>query len=459
MFKHGKRSLILIVCAVIAIASVPIAVVCKKLFLIPLSFAYAAFFAANYLLIGDDLVFFVLTTYFVIAGPIDMLLLEITPINVLGVGYSYSYLFLSNTNRALYYQYFLHSIGMYELLLLSYSFFSRIVFVNRVKTVSLRIKTPIDNRKLLSKYLILVLYSAAVCFLRMTFQLDVPGKLPTISGAGIIVYLYRFVGLVLLYRCVEADLSGEKIQVGSIFVMLLDLIVISFSDILLDRRGPFFYYLLVIAAYLFCVDRESVIAFVKKRKVFIICGAVLLLSVFSVFSAKVRYRGTVSLSPLYLISRIIGIADGFVGLSYKNNVGDAFVKFSLADYFKNVLSLSANSANAVYTHEVLGFPATVQHSSSLPMFVGTFMYDGFLGYLMISVIFGFVFSLAAKRIRAFNRTKNRSDRIQAFVGCHLIVYATARVMGGGSERLIEVLLLPVMLFLYSAVIKVKDTEK
>jgi|GEM_PF-6170600 len=449
--KKRQTNIILLINAVLVVASIPISIVTNKLFLMPIILIYAVVTTVSQFVFKEDLVYYVLTAYLTAVGPVDMLLVDVTPINVLGVGYTHYYLF---GDRHLYFQYLLFSVGMYLLILLSYKIVSGFRGRLVLHTRALAFKTPISNNAPLIKYIAILLYAAVEYQLRSRFLLDVPGAIPVIRGAGIIVYLYRFFGTLLLFRCIETDLGSGEIKARNILLLLFDYFLICLPDFLFDRRGPVLYSLVVTAAYLLCVNRKNLIAFVKKNIVFVVLFVVGILGAFSIFTAAVRYKGLVTLSPLYLLSRLIGVADGFIGIDYMNSAGTGFINFSLLDYFKNVLSMNEISVNRIYTYVILGYPPSAIHTSSLPLFVGSFMYDGFWGYLMISLIFGIIFAVAKRCITTSAAYKNTDrEKIYAFVGCYIIVYATARVMGGGSERIIEVFVQPVMLLLYSLFVR------
>ncbi len=434
---------------VAVIASIIIGLGAGKAFLIPIVCIYCICIELSLSIFKQSIITLILTIYLQMIGPVEMLLLQISPVNVLGLNYTYNYLF---NDRSLYFQYTFLSVGMYLLILFFYNVFS--LSNTRIITskVLITVKSPISNEHKFLKYIILILFAFIQFQLRQPFSLDVPGKSPTIAGAGIIVYLYRFVGILLMYRCLCMDIHIGDLKIRNFLLLFIDYLLICTPDILLDRRGPLLYSLVVAISFIICVDRESFIGFVKKNTLFVFISVVFIAAAFSVFSARVRYRGVGTLSPLYIISRFTGVADGFIGLNYwKTNGG--LTTFSLLDYFTNVLSMGGKSANSVYTHLVLGYPSSAIHTSSLPLFISSLMYDYFAGYVMISAIFGLVFATAKKLIdHAKNAVNDKSYRIRAFVGSYITVYATARVMGGGSERLIELFVLPIMLLVYSSII-------
>ena len=78
-------------------------------------------------------------------------------------------------------------------------------------------------------------FSIVYYLLRVNFNLDVAGKVPTIRFAGVIVYSFLFLKIILFYKGINSLVENDKITIwdiiqGSIFIALLN-ITNNFTDL------------------------------------------------------------------------------------------------------------------------------------------------------------------------------------------------------------------------------------
>lgn len=440
-----------IINGIIALIAPVIAIYTGRYILFFISYIYIVAIEIALKLFGKSLILFLLTLYLQVVGPIEMLIAQVSPVNVWGIGSGSAYSIMQDDS--LYWHYLALSVLMYYVIMCSFTVFRyRSLMILRIKT-SLVLPDPINSGSFLLKYTVLFSYAVIIHYLRSTFSLDVPGQVPTIPFAGVIVYLYRFVGILLMFRCASRVLNKDELKIKDVLILFIDYFIICIPDLTHDRRAPLIYSLLIVALCLMCLNWSKVAGFVSRHRIFITVFIILFLFGFAIFTSLVRYKGQTRLSILYIFSRLTGVADGFMGYSYLSNSGQGFSRFSLMDYFINVLNQGSISANSVYTHEILGYSSTAIHGSALPLFVGSLMYSGIAGLIMISIIFGYIYSFADRLMRLAAFGVGNNSNLYAFVGSYICVYTTTRIMGGGSELLIELFILPTMLLLFYSFIK------
>lgn len=429
---------------VLIFASIIMVFVTDKYHLFPIILLYCLSF--NIVIATDDsLCISILTIYMQLSGPIQMLVAEISPISVFGPGLLFAKRTLLNS-AYLYWQYFFLSTGFYFLLYFFYKVLSHIKGIRAAKfgRINLRIDDMLPNNQLLIS-IILLAYAFLEYFIRLTFSLNVPGKNPTIAFAGVFVYLISFVHQIIGYMILGSFYKKKRITIGSVLVLVLNYFLLSIPDLMLDRRAPVFFLIIIAFLHMYYKEHEQFVSFIKENSFFFIILIISGLVFFEKFSESVRYFGQVDLPITFFLARITGLADGFVVLDYYNQVGaENYSIFTIPQYFHNVLINGSRSSMCYeYTHTILGFPITAIHSSSLPLYVGSLMYSNILGLVFMSFVFALIFCWTSKLINQYQYGERRSS-ISLYVGCYLAIYSVSLIMGGGAERLIEIFTLPIM---------------
>lgn len=440
----------------IVIASIVVILISNKTYLFPIVLLYCFSFDLV-IKFEQSLCIQILTIYMQLAGPIQMLIAEVSPISVFGPGLLYLRRNLIESEY-LHWQYFVLSISFYFLLLVLYwvinSFFNSITIVNTsAKGIDIRFDDILPSNVFI-KLSIVLAYALFEYYLRITFDLNVPGRNPTIAFAGVIVYLISFIHQLLGYMLLGNFYKRNIISVTSVVTLIIDYAILSIPDLLLDRRSPIFFLIIIAFLHMYFEKHDDFVVFLKKNRIFIIALIVLGLLFFEKFSEHIRYMGQVDLPIIFFLSRITGLADGFVVLDYYNQVGpDSFSVFTIPQYFHNVLINGSRSSMCyVYTHTILGFPTTAIHSNSLPIFTGSLMYSNIWGFIFMAMIFSIIFCWADRMIDC-NKSRDRHSRISLYIGCYLSIYSVALLMGGGAERLIEIFTLPIMFSVLNVVSK------
>ena len=399
---------------------------------------------------------FLITLYIQIIGPIDILVVLVSPMSITGVSY-YGYLELS-ANTDLLWQYCFHAIGFYYILMTSYYLMSMVRLKIQRKRETYYIVESTDeininsgNMKIgVNLWVLATLFSIIYYMTRITLNIDVAGKIPVIPLAGVIVYLFRFVKFFLIYRGIETMARSSCFSLSGFLSEVIYIIILNLSDILLDRRAPVFYCLLIFVFFLYVVKSEKTITFVKNHKVITIGSIAAVFVSFSMWSESVRYGETeTQLSVLYLLSRLVGLIPGLIGLNYMNNTYNVS-PLSITDYLSNTFGSRNSSINKVFTYDILHYSESAVHRSAIPLFIGSRFYENYLGYVMFPLLFGIILSYAQKLIKQ-NRgvsLEQKDAGINAFVGCYLTVYAVSAIMNGNGEQLIDLFTVPILFIIY-----------
>ena len=403
---------------------------------------------------------FLITLYIQIIGPIDILVVLVSPMSVTGVTY-YGYLDLSE-NTDLLWQYCFHAIGFYYILMTSYYFMSyvlRLRIQKRRETYHIfesadEININSRNMKIgVNLWALATLFSIIYYMTRITLNIDVAGKIPVIPLAGVIVYLFRFVKFFLIYRGIETLARSSKFSLSGFLSGVIYIIILNLSDILLDRRAPVFYCLIVFVFFLYVVKSEKTIMFIKNHKSITIGSIISVFVFFSVWTESVRYGGTeAQLSVLYLLSRLVGLIPGLIGLNYMNNTYTVS-PFSITDYLSNTFGSRSSSINKVFTYDILHYSASAVHRSAIPLFIGSRFYENYLGYVLFPLLFGIILSYAQKLTKQNKGVslEQKDAGMNAFIGCYLTVYAVSAIMNGNGEQLIDLFTVPILFIIYHTI--------
>lgn len=383
-----------------------------------------------------------ITLYIQIVGPIEMLLLRLTPFNILGNSYI-KYVELMN-NRNAYWYYFFYSVLMYELVV----FFCEIIcfYGSRIRWNKISLNLWGIKKKILctktSNLVVLIIIALITYNIRIKYNLDVPGKLPSISHAGIIVYGYQSFGLLMLYSALKAAFQEHELSVFDYLYGIFACLIYGLPSMLLDQRAPFFRVVVVLILYTYALETDRFTRFAKKRRYLLCTGVVLFLSLYQFLTTYIRYQGQINVSILYFLSRLTGIGPGIIFFAHIDKVGtDIYSKFGLMDYIDNTFGSRSNSINKAFTHDILEFPLTAQHLSSIPTFVGSLFYHGIVGVVLFSIMYAIILGISDVMIR-----KGKTD-YSKFLGSYLLVCTVMMLMGGAVEGVIELFAVPCIMSL------------
>lgn len=405
---------------------------------------------------------FIITIYLQIVGPIEILFVKITPISVIG----YSYLKFSGLleDSSLLWKYVLYSLLFYLLLVLVFELLSykkkTIQPIERFSAIHCSPNDYIKNNKrfkFIPVYLwaFAVVFSIGYYFLRITYYLDVPGKNPLINYAGVIVYIFSFVKILILYKGLDFIAKKSSINFLSLLQGIVFIIVVNFSDILLDRRSSVFYSLIIFVFYIYVMKKYSLTSFLKKHWLLTIFGIFAIFGIFSFWTENVRYSNTENqVSYLYLFSRLVGLMPGLICLNYFGDFQN-IKGFSIGDFFNNAFGARTDSINKIFTYEILNYPTTAIHRSAVPLFIGSLFYENVLGFVLFAVLFGAIFALSQRLIvseQPISYANKHLNEGNAFIGCYITVYALFAIMNGNGEQLIDLFVIPLMFLVYNYVI-------
>ncbi len=396
---------------------------------------------------------FLITLYLQIIGPIDILVVLLSPISVAGIAYA-GYVGLAEDTDLLW-QYCFHSLGFYAILILAYWAFSKLsiggIFGTRSTEDGIGTGGTVKMRINWSLWVFAIVFSAIYYLARVTLNIDVSGKTPLIPLAGVVVYLFRFLKFLLLFKGINRLSKATSFTVWGFLFGILYILILNLSDVLLDRRAPVFYCLLIFVFFLYVVKPNETLDFARKHKLLTVGAVILVFLLFAVWSENVRYSGKgVEISSLYLLSRLIGLVPGLIGLNYINNTQD-FAPFSLLDYFANTFGSRGSSINKVFTYTILQYPTTAVHRSAVPLFIGSRFYGNFAGFILFPVLFGLIFAFAKKLTdssKKYRGSNNIAFQLSAFIGCYLTVYAVSAIMNGNGEQLIDLFTVPLLFIIY-----------
>lgn len=414
---------------------------------IPLiGFLYAAVIFVTIRLLKQKLTIgaILITLYIQIVGPIEMLLLKITPFSVLG---NYYILYIDAMNDPIaYWKYFFYSVVMFLMMVFTctviYQCGCKMKLWVTVKPIGLG---NILLRSRMGCVIALIIYAFTTYVLRTKFYLDVPGKSPSVRCAGLIVYTCQAIGVLLVYRAIQVAFKERELYLRDYMYSIFCCMVYGLPSVLLDQRAPLFRMLVVLVLYTYVLDSYRFTRFAKKNALLFVIGVISVFSLFQLLTTYIRYKGQVKVSILYVLSRLVGIGPGLIFFDYINKSGtNIYSTFGIMDYIENTLGSRSNSINKIFTHDVLGFPSTASHISSLPTFVGSLLYHGIVGVLFFSIMFAIVLVFGDILIRKSKANYGK------FLGSYLLVCTVLQLMGGSIENMFELFAVPcfmTMLFL------------
>ena len=283
-------------------------------------------------------------------------------------------------------------------LLVFYVVFLLSSFVNeslrRNRTVRLKTRAVINSQAILP---LSVVFAGIEYYTRITYSINIPGRLPTIPFAGIILYFFQGFNMFFLFLSLHKNIAQkDEVKFKYFLNVIIIAIITQVPNVLIGKRGGFLNVILMIILYscLYKFDITSV-SVASKRRIFrigIIAVVVLLVGVGTTNMFRVGQFETIG----FLINRFTGLLDGMIALS---GIGNKGVPYSLIDYFKTIIFESELTTNKYYTINILGYSASAVHANAIPIFIGEWFYGGIIGIVTITCIESFALSRFENVIR------------------------------------------------------------
>ena len=384
---------------------------------------------------------FLFTIWFQIIGPLEMVLMQFAEESIVGRSYL-RYINLMQ-NQTAYWSYFYYSSLMYIILCLSCVSTTRIVNKrhNRIVIRTTAVGKIQFNTKFMN-FLVLAIISVIIYVLRKRFNLDVPGTIPKIGHAGIFVYTFQAIELLLIFKTFVSIFEEGELTVKESVLAGIACLIYGMPSVLLDQRSPLFTIIIVLVVYLYSLKQVYFTAFIKKNKIVIAIAVIGFFAAYQMLTTYVRYGGEYHVSILYIFSRLVGLAPGLIFYDYINRVGDSIYNtFGFSDFLDNAIGSRSSSINKVFTHDVLGYSAEAVHASSVPPFIGAQLYHGIVGIVLISLMYGVLLALESRLL------KSENSKYIKFLGSFMLIRTIMILMGGSVENLIELFTVPVMMSL------------
>lgn len=334
-----------------------------------------------------------ISLYAIIIGPVNILVSRIKPDSLVSAR-----LLLINTDLLfndtnLIFKYSLQ-LELFYIVLFFFIMSTPLIPFRKLSTG--KIKNHFPNAPMISAFL----FGLFEYCIRTRFFLNIPGHMPTIGGAGIIIYIMESIDYCLLYLILyENVLSKDELSTKTIIKVMTGIVFTHLASILIGQRGPvlrgFILVTIVIAIKNFDHQPSLQINRSKAIKIIIGLGAFALI----VLGVANYYRTGVFYSILFILQRITGLFDGLIVMDYFK--GD-IAPFHISEYFTNIFTGQGTTPNYYYTHVILGYPSTAIHGSAAPIFISSWMYGGMIGVVVVGSVVGILIGLANKGIKRIN---------------------------------------------------------
>lgn len=436
--------IVILINVITMVASVYVAIFCDSLPVGIIGMLYAAVIATFFMALKKyrSMGVFLLTIWIQIVGPLELLLLQIDEVSVVGIFlYRLSNGFKPSMKRIEYYWlYFFHSIIMYLLLSVFCVVAQRLL--QGVRTPRIKGGCFLGVGQIIKKnvFILLPIFSLVTYVFRKVFSLDIPEMIPTIKFAGLFVYGFQALGLLLLYFAFSGEAGGtHRTTIVAGIRLVLACLIYGLPSVIFDQRAPVLIAIMVLGLYIFSSQKETMIRFLKRNKALMGLILIMILVFYNLMTTYIRYGGSYHVPFLYFFSRIVGIAPSLIFYDHIISIDSSNLqRFNLLNYVNNTIGERNMSASRLFTRDILGFPEGAMHLSSIPPFLAAQLYQGFIGLFVISAVFGTLF--------AFGETMMIKQRIgfARFIGCYFTTRLALVFMGGGIEQMIELFTVPIM---------------
>ncbi len=336
----------------------------------------------------------ILTIYHFIVGPINLLYSRISPVYLVTSSFNNFYGIWLFDQSSIIFEYVL-------LLNISISIILIILSINVPNSIKLslsnifKINFPKIIRLNYSIYLnIFWLFFISIFefYLRISFNLNIPGSLPLITGAGFIVYFldgYKLYLISIIHALLINKYSNKFrfLFIGS----LISIGIYSIPSLLIGQRAPILNAILSLVLFFVLILNQTLINLNTKllRSKLILALSFIIFSVTGFIAlGAANYIRTGEFEVItFLLRRITGLYDGLIFLHYKSINQESF-HFGIFDFMQKLIFDYSMSPNKFYTLNILGYPSTAVHGSAVPFYVSALYYGGIFGLTFISLYFG-----------------------------------------------------------------------
>ncbi|RKM54465.1 hypothetical protein D6853_13135 [Butyrivibrio sp. X503] len=286
---------------------------------------------------------------------------------------------------------------------------------------------PWKNIKLPKKISVRHLFPLVCAFslfelvIRKSFSINIPGHVPTIRYAGVILYLIQALGMYFLFLALYKNIAVKKSERFIYYgrVMLIA-IVTQLPTIAIGKRSSFFDTILIVVIYTGFYKFDIFQIEYKKRKkttrIALFTVVILLVGIGITNLVRIGEFETIN----FLIQRFTGLLDGTIALADTWS----YSPFKLMDYIKTFLFSDNITSNAYYTNYILGFPVEAIHSNALPIFIGSSFYEGLSGIVVVAIVEGLFFTALGEIIKKrVDRQRRHGVNIIDGIGLYCGIYS------------------------------------
>ncbi len=405
---------------------------------------------------NEGLVGYIYTIYVIIVGPLNFLLAILSPKN----------LWVNHLNK--FYNIWLFEdndiVMRYSLFLLLFYLVSMtviFVFSNKYKQLSISIKLP-GIIKIYNPFLMAILVSIVEYYIRITFKLNVPGYNPTISFAGVIVYLFQVLNYYFLFLIIALNVSQfKRITLKNILYCCAGLVVTQLPSILIGQRGAIMYALVTMIMYIMIIQFNTTslidLKKIRKRTILVIFISSIIALVGLGLTNLIRTGEFTTIS--FIIKRITGLYDGSIVLYYFSSY-ETSPPMTIFDFVKTLLTGKGIIPNKYYTNYIQGYPMTAVHANAAPLFITSWFYDGILGIILISIYLALIMSILEKKLKKniIEYKKTTKTRYSAGIYCalHAMIIALGSNIIDGNITAWKMYTVPIVCYYLIRITKMKQ---
>jgi hypothetical protein len=287
------------------------------------------------------------------------------------------------------------------------------------------LKKIISFPKLISipiNYLFLILLAIFEYFIRINFNLNVPGKLPILVGSGIIVYFIDSIKYFFSFLFLYKSLLKKKNPILIFGKIMLSLIIIQLPTVLIGQRGPLLHsFLTLFLFFIFILSTKNYKNYFKaldlklNKIIFPFLLSIIIILITLGITNSIRTSQFEIFS--FILRRITGIFDGLIFLNYFE-YNPLFPDNSFLDFIRKLIFEIGPSPNKFYTINILGYPENAVHGSATPIFISSIYYGGFSGLAIISVYFGLFIGIINSVLKSFLLLLEKRPSIQLLGGVY-----------------------------------------
>lgn len=397
--------------------------------------------------------------YTMIVGPINLLLSMISPksLKVQNINKYYDIWVFSDNKVIVKYV-------CYLLIFYTVSMVTVFLFQNRIKTFNYIITMP----KLLSikRPLIFAFFaSLAQYYIRITYNISIPGYIAEIPFSGIIIYFFEIINYYLLFLILVKNISyNKKPSIGNFLQCILGGIITQLSNILIGLRVSIINVFLLMGIYYFVIhlDINSYMNSEKNKKRFLLPFVVAIIFAFIGLGITNQLRTGEFETIGFIVRRITGLFDGSIFLHYITSL-NIRPPMSISDFFMMVVKGKGVIPNDYYTNLILGYPTTLVHSSAAPVFVTSWYFGGINAIIVISTYLASIMSIVQrildKNIKGYLLTNKIYFNAGIYCSLHAALIVTHNNFIDGNITFWKILVVPLGCYLLVKITKHPSSKK